>query len=113
MGHQIIEQPNGKFALWSSVVNNFLVLDCSPQEIIREEIKRERKRITSNVNKITGLLKQGGKPYHQFTKTWKGCLNTVRQNHGEKATTKIKEILNTKEIGCYKHKIEIGEDIKE
>ena len=33
MAHQIMEQPNGKFAIWSTIVDNFILLNATEEEI--------------------------------------------------------------------------------
>ena len=36
MSRQIIKQPNGKYALFSSVVDDFVLIDADPNEIVEE-----------------------------------------------------------------------------
>lgn len=91
---QIIKQPNGKYALWSGVVDNFTALDCSPQDITDTYIEEETKRITKNVNDIIGKLEQGEAAYYQFTNSWEECLTIIQAIHGKKEVDKI-----TKEMG--------------
>ena len=81
---QIIKQPDGKFALWSSVCDNFILINASPEEIINYKIERKTESIKNNVMKTISKLKQNEKPYYQFTQTWEDCLETVKNNHGQK-----------------------------
>jgi hypothetical protein len=37
MGHQFIQQPNGKWAIWSSVVDDFIWLDCEEWDLFSAE----------------------------------------------------------------------------
>ena len=83
MGTQIIRQPNGRFALWSSVVDDFTYLDCTQQEIVDVFVEAETKRLTDYVQDTINSLNLGGKPYYQFTKSWKEALATRRSIHGE------------------------------
>ncbi len=44
MGHQVIRQPDGLLAVWSTVVDDFVVLNATPEEIAdhyAEEARRE------------------------------------------------------------------------
>ena len=84
MGQQIIKQPNGYYAVFSSVVDNFVILDATPQEIIDEWIDYERKRLTERVNQIVKELDSGGKPYYQFTMTWDEANALIREVYGTK-----------------------------
>jgi 2-iminoacetate synthase ThiH len=70
MGRQIIKQPNGKYCIFSSVVNNIINYDMSPEDIIETWAEEAKKEITENVNHIIDELNKGGKPYYQFTMTY-------------------------------------------
>ena len=77
MGKQIIEQPNGKYALWSSICDNFILLDATELDIIEELVAESRDDIERNVKRIIASLNAGGKPYYQFTKTWSEALSSI------------------------------------
>jgi hypothetical protein len=86
MGKQIVQQPNGKFALWSSVVDDFIVVDYEhAQEIIDDFVEESRREITDKVNGIIAALHRGEKPYYQFTKSFEECVALIREIHGDDA----------------------------
>jgi len=85
MGHQIIKQPNGKYAVFSSIVDNFIILDATKQDIIEYYVKEQTHEITMRTNNIIERLEKGEKPYYQFTKTWTMALDWIKQVHGEDA----------------------------
>jgi hypothetical protein len=86
MGTQIVRQPDGKFALWSSVVDDFTVVDCEDeQEIIDVMVEDARKEITKTVAGIVESLRTGGKPYKQFTKSFDECVHVIVEIHGTDA----------------------------
>jgi hypothetical protein len=72
MGQQIIKQPDGRLAVFSTVVDAFIVVDATPQELLdwrAEEAAKEARRTTQR--ELDHVL--GGEPersYFQFTKTW-------------------------------------------
>lgn len=72
MSNQIIQQPDGKFAVWSTVVDDFTLLDAKPSEIIEYFLEAEREVLTPRVQDICYRLslQNGSKPYHQFTMSW-------------------------------------------
>ena len=82
MGKQIVIQPNGMLALYSTVVDDFVCFDADEDEIADELIggmfERERKRVRDIVVDLRG----GGKPYHQFTKSFDECVQSIRDIHG-------------------------------
>ena len=78
MGSQIIKQPSGKYAVWSSIVDSFIWYDGT-----REEIKNayvydghggSKEDIEQHVDKVINALDEGGKPYYQFTQSWDEAL---------------------------------------
>ena len=82
MGRQIIEQPNGLFAEFSSVVDDFVSLDNTVEELIAERIEHEAKEIRRRISSIVAELEAGGKPYHQFTMTFDEAVEHIKELHG-------------------------------
>jgi hypothetical protein len=87
MGRQIIKQPNGKYAQWSSIVDDFVMLDASPENIIEDWVDDARKRITDDVRRIVDELDTDERPYHQFTMSWDDALARIRSVHGSASET--------------------------
>ena len=83
MGQQIIQQPDGKYAIWSTVVDGFVLIDAEPNDIINHWLESERERITKIVAGIIEQLERGEKPYYQFTMDWYEALHTHKQVHGK------------------------------
>lgn len=75
MAEQIIKQPNGKYAVWSTIVDGFTMLDAAPEQIIAARIAEAVEEIGRTVDKIVGQLERGEKPYFQFTLTWEEALS--------------------------------------
>lgn len=95
MANRIVQQPNGLYAIWSTVVDDFTMIDCTPEEIIDEWTEAERVRIVESVRKVIQQLKEGGKPYFQFTETFDECVARIRELHGADA-----ESLKMLEVGA-------------
>lgn len=81
MGRQIIKEPSGKYAVWSSIVDDFILLHATKEEIIEEWVREEADRIREGVNAKVAALEAGTKPYYQFTMTWEEALNWRRDVH--------------------------------
>jgi len=75
MGRQIIKQPDGKYCVFSSVVEDFIYWDATPEEIIEMEVAEARETIAQRVTAIIEKLKEGRKPYYQFTMDLKEALD--------------------------------------
>lgn len=85
MGQQIIKQPNGKLAVWDSGCDSFILMDATAEEIIEDRIEKKRHELTENMERTLAMLEAGGKPYHQFTKTFEECVETIKEVHGTKS----------------------------
>lgn len=84
MGNQIIKQPNGKYAVFSSIVDDIVFYNAKKDDLIKYFVDREAERIKDYVERTLSDLDKGEKPYCQFTMTWKEALATARQVHGAK-----------------------------
>lgn len=82
MGQQIIKQPNGRYAVWSTVVSDFVLLDATPEDIIDVRIDEAREEIAHRVKEVVEKLANGEKPYYQFTETWDGACAFAKEVHG-------------------------------
>lgn len=92
---QIIKQPNGKYFLFSSVVDNVIAYDMNRQEIIDYMVEEKRKEIEYNVDKVLKKLDQpDGKPYHQFTQTFDEVIEQIKEVHGEDEAEEVKRYIN-------------------
>lgn len=85
MGRQIVKQPNGLYAQWSSVVDNFVMIDATPEAIAADWIASESKRLTESCAEIVKSLNEGGKPYCQFTMSFDECVQRIKELHGPDA----------------------------
>lgn len=85
MSNQIIKQPNGKYALWSSVVDDFVLVDGTREEIIQEFVDRAMRdieRLKADVAETIDKIDAGDPAYMQFTLTFE-AVDFIRQTKGE------------------------------
>ncbi len=95
MGQQIIKQPNGKYCLFSSIVDNVIAFDCTAQDIIDMRIKEESERIKAKVSGIVEALERGEKPYHQYTMSYSEMINFIQSMHGKKVREETQSAIET------------------
>lgn len=78
MAEQIIRQPDSKFAVFSTMADDFVVLDATPLEIVEWRVKQAaRAAEESAVREIAAVMSQQGvrpAPYYQFTLTWEQAV---------------------------------------
>lgn len=84
MPQQIIKQPDGKYAIFSTVVDGLVATDCTRQEILDMWDAEYRERTLAGINKVCDALDSGGKPYFQFTMTWDEAVAEDKRNFPER-----------------------------
>lgn len=93
MGRQIIKQPNGKYCIFSSVVDNVTHYDMTVDEIIEEWANEAKNDITEKVKGIVSKIDNGEKPYYQFTHSYEEMLILIKEIHGEKEGQEIESLI--------------------
>ncbi|NUS22692.1 MAG: hypothetical protein HOV92_00485 [Streptomyces sp.] len=85
MGQQIIKQPDGRLAVFSSVVDAFIVVDATPEEILdwrAEQAAADARRFTQRELDAV-LADDPRRVYFQFARTWEEASEMDRQNAPE------------------------------
>lgn len=86
MGTQIVKQPDGMYAIWSSTVDNFTAVDCKNAEEIADVLTLEfRQDCVAKATATIAKLDRGERPYCQFTMTFDECVKKIRDIHGNDA----------------------------
>lgn len=80
MSYQIIQEPSGKFCLWSSITEDFIVTDATKNELIIFFSEKKNDEIRKFVNNTCHALEQGAKPYYQFTLTYDEAMKKSKDN---------------------------------
>lgn len=80
---QIIKQPNGKFCIWSSVVDDLVLINATREDIIEDRIASVREQITKDVDTIINKLNNGINPYFQFTITFEEAIEYIKKYKGK------------------------------
>jgi len=77
MGRRIIKQPNGKYCVFSSIVDNIIHYDMSQEEIINEYVQEEREKNTEKVKQA--ILRINLKDNYD---DYQDMLSTIKDIHG-------------------------------
>lgn len=83
MARQIIEQPDGKYCVFSSIVDGFIIKDATREEIVESFAEEARQDTIVSINSTFDKLESGGRPYYQFTMSYEEALETIKMRHGE------------------------------
>ncbi len=71
MAHFIIKQPDGKLALWSTIVDDFIRVDASREELIAYWLEDYRLELEKRIDKAEQI---GGE--HM---TWEECMQEIEE----------------------------------
>lgn len=85
MGWQVIKQPDGKFGVFSSVVNDWVATDATAdevEELFAEEMGRDVARRLRDVRRKIALVDAGEarKAYYQFAMTYEEADALVKHD---------------------------------
>lgn len=84
MSRRIVLKENGKFAYWSTIIDDWLLDDVTLQEIIDYRIREETEDIIKTITEIGDDLKAGKKPrYYRELYDYKELDEWRILNHGE------------------------------
>lgn len=85
MAQQIIRQPDGKLAVFSTATDTFIVVDATPEEIIEwraeEAANAVRERTRRELGNVLADYPQGA--YFQFALTWEEAARKNLEHGGE------------------------------
>ncbi|MFD5899051.1 hypothetical protein [Streptomyces sp. NPDC060366] len=85
MGQQIIRQPDGKLAVFSSITDTFIVVDATPEELVEwraeEAAERAREQTRKELEKV--LAGNSHVVYRQSAMTWEEAMQSDREHGGD------------------------------
>lgn len=93
MGKQIIKQPNGKYCIFSSRVDNVTHYNMTVEEIIEEWVNDAKNDIKEQVKGIASKLENEEKPYYKFTYSYDDMIELILKIHGKKESEKVKSLV--------------------
>jgi hypothetical protein len=94
MGREIIKQPNGKYAVFSSVIDNFIFVNVTKEEYIKFRVKEETMRIEASLLDLFLILDKGENPYPNYEQhTFEEALNWIEEVHGKEEKLKILNVI--------------------
>ena len=83
MAWEIIQQPNKQYCIFSTVVDHFIYIDATPQQLENVYKMEWGKTGVDKVHRVLKALDNGEKPYHQFTQTFDEAVAWIKELHGK------------------------------
>lgn len=92
MGRQIIKQPDGKFAVWSSTADGILLHGATRAEVAEFFVSEAKRDAQDRVRQVLDLVDAGraSEAYFQFTKPWKEALREHNRNFPDDTIAAVK-----------------------
>lgn len=79
MARQILKQPNGLYAVYSTVSNSIAYYNCTVEELIELWLAGERERIEQGIRATVAEIDSGVPAYGQLTITWDEALADTKR----------------------------------
>lgn len=79
MSRSVVKQPNGLWAMWSSIVDDFLIVDATEEEIIEQSARDAYEAEKEEMTEIIEALKAGRRHRRSWI-SWKEALRKKRDN---------------------------------
>jgi hypothetical protein len=85
MGNQIIKQPDGHYAIFSTITNTIHFWDATADEIVEYFAEQAAKRAREDTRRVLDHVAAGEprKAYFQFAMTWDEALRKDQEHGGE------------------------------
>lgn len=101
MTHRIVKQPNGNYAVWSTVVDDFIFIDGDAEEVtgfIVDALVQQAK------TQAAAMLKAADEDRGDYSvkpragdglQRWRECLDVLRSMDGDERIARYEEALRT------------------
>jgi hypothetical protein len=88
MPRYIIPQENGNYAVFSTVVDDFIIINAKPKELLRIFIKEEIKSTIKFFHRVIRQIKKHGPDI-----SMQDALDTIKNVHGIDAYNEVIKLL--------------------
>lgn len=96
MGKQIIKQPNGKYCIFDSIVDDITQFDCTKDEILDLWVEEYRIKTKIIISEVITKINREEKPYFNFTKSYEEAIECISKVHGEEEAENMRKLIEIK-----------------
>jgi hypothetical protein len=84
MGHQIVRQPDGRLAVWSTGVDDWVLYDCEPLDLLDYYAERAAAEARESAARTVKAVLDGDarSVYYQWTRTFDELQAERADRHG-------------------------------
>lgn len=76
-------QPDGKLAVWSTGLDNFIMVDATDEELVTYYAEMAYREAANGTAELIAKLRNGKNPYYQFAYTWEEANKIREGTHDE------------------------------
>lgn len=89
MGNQIIKQPDGKLCVWSTVVDDIIITDASPEDLLDYYAEKAADEARQQTQRCLDAVLAGDptKVYYQWAMSYEEALERRREAHRHEVGT--------------------------
>lgn len=98
MGRQIIKQPNGKYCIFSSIVDNITYYNMEAEDIIELWADESKRQIEGSVKETIAQLEKGERPHYSYM-VYDEMLLLIYDVHSKKEMEKVKKLIENESAG--------------
>jgi hypothetical protein len=92
MGHVVVKQPDGLLAVWSSVVDDFVIVNATVEEIVEVYAEREAQRTREAWVEVCARAERFGTSSRMSPDLgWAGLMETRERIHGKTTDPRLEE----------------------
>ncbi len=88
MSHILIKQPNGKYAIYSVVIDDIISINHTEESLINFYLEREKERLKKEIPKRVKRINDD---------ILQECLTDIEIYHGKQKSEKIKTLLESQD----------------
>lgn len=104
MPRAIVKQPDGQYALWSTVVDNFVTVNATVEDLVAEELRHPRaslyhggiQKLQEDLCREVVNLADTGRAW-KWAPTWDEAVKIIRDLHGEDAVAELRTTMESEE----------------
>lgn len=82
MGRRILKQPNGQYAIWSSIIDDFVLLNATKEEIVELRMsaaaEQAKEQTLQEIEELEKFRRVGSGPHN-----WDEALATRKRTHDQ------------------------------
>lgn len=91
MGKAIVPLPNGRYSIWSTIVDNFVAIDGTKEDVLEYFAEAAKKEALRSWNEVFEAYEEKG--CGLGIRDYEECLGDIKVVHGKKEMEAVRKVL--------------------